>query len=233
MSIESKKNEFRLRFYNWAIQDVQREESHNFPFLQSFKSGLGRRALNVLLSTKKEKRRHLFGALVKRFWLSTMDGKMTAEEIAATKYFLREVSTPLPGEIELMEMEIREPSRFKLDQKLLLACLKKQLEPIFGSQFVQTDRNVWKATIDIDGWKLFTIVDFGSRLHQIAYHHIFAPSNDYICENQISLLSWMGIGGQTDWSGIQENDVEPTFRDLTKICSHFLKALPVLLDGLK
>ena len=233
MELESIKNEFKSRVYHWALLDIQREERQRFPFLHSFKAGLGKRALNILLATPEESRSQFFTALVRRFWMpKSPNDVISDEEKAMVKCYLREINTRSSDEEKLLEMRIREPWRFQLDRKHMAVCLKKELEPIVGSPFRQVEPNVWRATTDFKEYKLFTFFDLGASSHQISYYHALDPAFDYIYDGNISLLAWMGIGSQTDWSGLQEIDVEPTANHLGKICDHFLKAMPVLLDGL-
>jgi hypothetical protein len=108
------------------------------------------------------------------------------------------------------------------------------LNPVLGNDYEEWGHwQEWRYVGHVGRWSIYTFVDVGGHSHQLVYDHsIVSEGGEYLHE-AISLLSWLGIGGQTDWYGLVDADAEPTAAALARIVAHFMDAVPELLEGLE
>jgi hypothetical protein len=52
-------------------------------------------------------------------------------------------------------------------------------------------------------------------------------------EPQISVLTWLGVTGQTDWNYYTDAELPVLARNLRCICERFLSAIPTLMHELE
>ena len=89
-----------------------------------------------------------------------------------------------------------------------------------------------RYTLQHGPWVVHTYVDTAGRTHQLCYDHRISAGNRSFLLERTSLLCWLGIAGQTDWSDVFDSDAEELVASFGKICRHFLNALPGLLNDL-
>lgn len=90
----------------------------------------------------------------------------------------------------------------------------------------------WQYETKIGPWTVLTRIDTGGRFHQLTYDHCIILSNEKRLMEHISILSWLGISGQTLWRDLQKDDAETTADTVAQIVRHFMQAIPNLLQGL-
>jgi len=231
------KLKFGERFYRWALEDWNREINENFPFLRSISTA--QNELKVIESLSKEQRKVMTVALVKRFTkkdvLELCGDEFSDYEKKLVEWYLKtwwdeeeheSLMTPPGGWPP-------EAGEIKLKRRKLRDHIITNLTPILGKR----DENwgielVWRYCTVIGPWQVMTYIDVGGQGHQLTYEHSISVSETAQLIEGISVLSWLGIAGQTMWRGIHDADTEPTAEALAKIIAHFMNAVPKLLEGL-
>jgi hypothetical protein len=228
---------FGERFYCWAIKDWNREINEDFPFLRSISDAQNDVKIMESLTTAQQK--ILAVALVKRFTkrniLEQCGNEFTDYEKNLVERHLKmcwdeeerkSLMTPPGGWPP-------ETSERKLKRRKLRDHIITNLTPILGKR----DENwgvelVWRHYTVIGPWQVMTYIDVGGQGHQLTYEHSISVSETAQLIEGISVLSWLGIAGQTMWRGLHDADTEPTVEALAKIIAHFMDAAPKLLEGL-
>jgi hypothetical protein len=121
----------------------------------------------------------------------------------------------------------------KLKPKRLRACIIEALKPTLDQEYEDWgDWREWRYCKRAGPWYLMTYVDVGGQGQQLSYEHsIVVPQRVCLVEG-VSILSWLGIAGQTDWQELDDSDAESTAEALARIVAHFMEAAPKLLEGL-
>jgi len=229
--------EFGKRYYQWALSDWKREIENDFPFLRSVKEKL---VLKMMEALDSNQRSTLAKALVKRHQqpeiLAQYGDTFTEEEKRFAQLYLEMVNgvvagiVPLDDDTKKYYHDPKSLNRRKLKNRVITV-----LTPVLGEKYKNWGgREAWRYRTLIGPWELITYIDVGGRFHQLTYgHYIVAAETEHVrLAEAISLLSWLGISGQTDWEYLNDSDIQSTANTLAKICSHFLNTAPRLLEGL-
>jgi hypothetical protein len=236
MDLEQAKDEFAVRYYQWAMEDFSREMREGLPLLRKIKGSASLRLVTLMESLGQDEQLLLSSGLVKRFHrraTELLNEPLTAEEDRLCQDYASSIVTPVPAEGET-ERRIRAGIARRVNRDRLAALSKKELEPILGNPSdVWRPREWWYET-PIDGWNVRTNVHtYGGYSYQLNYHHRIHPSGSvYELENWISVLSWLGITSMTNWDLLTDQDMSQAARTLALVCSHFIQAAPSLLEGI-
>ena len=235
MDFEKTKDEFLVRYYWWALEDFKREIYKGYPFLRAFKWKETSVVLKIMESLAENDRIAFSKALVKRFHKRALEitGEfLTSEEETMCNDYLVASRIQTPEEIEMCEREITGETIFKIDRKRFANLIKVEMEAIFGAKCKKMSDGVWQYASRVEGWELQTYINVGGRYHQLSYGQSLKIAPRFCLAEQISLLSWLGISGQTSWSYLTEKNVPETARVVAQLCEHFLQVAPKLLAGL-
>jgi hypothetical protein len=231
---------FEERYYRWALEDWRREIEQDFVFLRSLKEHL---VLRMMESLRTEEQFSLARALVKRGrkqeFLEMLGDQLTRQEQKYVQWYANEitraVSMPrvLPEDTATSNQAPQKSSSKKLNRKKLKQCVAKAVSPILGNNFYDWGYwQEWMYFTKIGPWQVVSYFDVGSQFHQLCYDHSIIVSEQVRLLEGISILSWLGIAGQTQWQGLTDSDAESTADSLAQIVAHFMEAAPKLLDGL-
>lgn len=236
MDLEKAKDEFAVRYYQWAMEDFRREMREGFPLLRKIKGSASLRLVTLMQSLGQDEQILLSSGLVKRFHrraTNLLKEPLTAQEDSLCQGYVASIITPIPAKGEI-ERRIRAGIARRVNRSRLAALCKKDLQPILGNPSdVWGPRECWYET-PIDGWNVCTNVHtYGGNFYQLNYHHRIHPSGSvYELENGISVLAWLGITSMTNWDLLTDQDMSQAARTLALVCSHFIQAVPSLLKGI-
>ena len=232
MDISDLRDQFGLRYYEWALGDSAREVAEGFPLLRLVEDNQAARILEVLESLPGDELGMLSRALVKRFHarrLASLGLGISARgrAVLESSYAIRRTdearrNTP-PGNVSL-----------KIDRARLRTLIRQSMHPLFGKPAGRVSASVWWYSVQVNGWQLKTWIDTGSQYFQLSYSHTidgFDAKHELL--GHASILSWLGISGQTNWQFINDETAPIAADSLVKLCSHFASAAPGLLAGLE
>jgi len=247
-------DEFAVRYYRWALDDIHREVREGFPLLRSIKSSLPMRAVAFLESFSDDDRLRAATALVKRFHPRAIE--LTGDSFGAAEREVDEgyraaARIPRPEEEWYRQAMLNNPAELRIDRRRFLSAVKAELAPVLGAgEPFSTD---WRYDTPLGPWTLTTLVDVGGSVHQLMYTQTIVHSRASAggapapqrpaagaagaaaprpLKEGLSACAWLGIAGQTDWNRLVESDTPAAARSLARVCAHFLEALPALLAGL-
>jgi hypothetical protein len=238
MDIQQAKDEFAVRYYQWAMEDFWREIREGFPLLRRIKGSRVPRLLAIVESLQPEEQFRLAVALVKRVHpraLELLHAPLTTEEKVLVSRLLDLLVIPTPGEMEISRQITVGTISLKVSRKGFAALIKKELQPILGNVTERCGPHEWLYTTPIENWIVYTFIDVGGRHHQLNYEHTIGLPDTPLYTNlveRVSLLRWLGITGQTMWDELTEPELPEAAKTLALLCSHFMQATPKLLEGL-
>jgi hypothetical protein len=133
-------------------------------------------------------------------------------------------------------------------QRATKAKIRRTLLRKFKERFGKDCIGLFAAGSDPDlefemkccGWTLRTSFNFEGRLHQFEYSHSIVSDtrphpqlSPATLGNAISLGSWLGITGQTDWDHVLDEEVDRVCDSAMELCQRFFNAGPNLLKNLQ
>src|SRR5271157_1544560 len=205
------RNEFNARYHKWALVQARLERERNFPHLRSFRTGIALRFLSFYDQLSAGEKMAVPEALALR-WVPDPDRLLgraltTADRLLIDRYidFTR---LPAAGEMELM-LGSASGSVPRLRRKVIAKDVRRRLGALFTEKGENWGGGVWRFTTQLEEFNIHTYVDTGGNFHQLNYSHsVFHGPSEPLGEN-ISLLSYLGLSGQTDWSDLSESDFGP------------------------
>ena len=181
--------DFQDAFYAWAIEWAESEWMRDFPLISGIASPLAQNYVHFVRSLPAQEQRNAVGAILRRF------------HIAALR------SAPLS------EVESTYVNRY-LDQPIRPLGARKKFEPIDYRQVMTALSSRFKgATVEgEDGdiemlmrgkrWDLRTTIGVVKAPGRIVYHHDIEKGKQVFLGQWVSILGWMGVAGQSEWSEI-------------------------------
>ena len=228
--------EFEKRLYQWALEDWRRELEEDFRLLRKVADPVPLRIIEAL----DKPRRFLFAkALVKRFTpahvLAQCGDSFTDEDAQLIQIYIDAVTSVVSGPTSIGSEDDRylsATSLCELDRTSFKKAIVTRLTPVLGKEYENCGGGEWRYYTSVGPWEIVTCIDLGGRSHQLCYAHNIRCSKHPFLAEHISLLSWLGISSQTDWSGLTQSDIEPIAESLAEIIAHFVRSAPSLLQGL-
>lgn len=212
------REDFLNAYYFWSLEDARRECSEGFPLVSRVRSRMTLRFLYYSQALGSERTETLMRALVLRF-------HPQAAEVAGHR--LDPDSTSL---IEEMRLALRSPcpdeppdppSTSGPGRRRLSAAIDERLGLVPGGARHPLGASQWFYERSFGGLRLRTFIDVGGRTHQLTYHQrIDAPGLPEV-GGWISLFSWLGIAGQTDWDLLGSEDAASAAESIRDFCGHF------------
>lgn len=230
MRLERAKEEFAVRYYRWALEDARREVSEGFRLVRSIKDALAMRTVAYLERLSLIEQIELLSALIKRFHPRAVE--LTSERMSLREEGLMKakddaiLSLHLPIEAELGPFSPNK--RPRMSRSRFATLLKKEMVDLFGEP-PPADKKAGFFRTPIGDWTFSTSVSYGSP--PLYLQSIRATERWYLQE-YVSVLSWLGIAGQTSWDLARAGDEAETVHSIRNCCAHFLEAARGLLSGL-
>ena len=219
------RDQFLVRFYQWARKDMVRESREGFPFVRRIANPAASRFLEFAISLREPDASAFYSGIVKRAHRRAVE-------------LLREF--PSPEEMSLLEQYrnyIRSvppaalPRSPRTSRTKLRKALLSGLAPLLGSPVeISSDGAIWMYHTPIKCWGLRTNIDTGGN-RLAGYWHTIVAREPVFLHDHVSVLSWLGIG-QTDWIQAREEDYAGMAECIVELHAHFSKAAARLLEGL-
>lgn len=225
------RDEFLVRFYHWSAEFSRREFDRNFPTLRQIKNPSLVKLISFARSLGRTERSLLCSALLKRFHqraVELLEELPSTEETVLFERSLEARRVYVP-EIDGAQYKaiIRRPNKTPL-RKILLS----KLAPVLGKpEMIGGNREEWTYSFHIRCWTGETWIDTGGQ-RAFGYSHAIKAHGTVSLDSHISVLAWTGVSSQTDWFYLSEEEYSEAAECLVHLCTLFLDALPVLLDGL-
>ena len=193
--------------YLWGREIFEKEVRGGFPLLSEFRFGTVPRLLSLLRSLPVE----------------------TAEDNERFERCGHAILIPTASEAEA-DFELFSKTRpTRTARDFLRAAILKELRPVLGEPSRRRSSAWWIYEIAIKGWIVETEVDTGGSRHMLDYHHNLAATGGFLIKGHFSILSLLGISGQTDW-GFQEPPTSAAVA-LATMCSFYLEHAARLLPN--
>jgi hypothetical protein len=235
MELNDVEQQFGLKYYHWALRDFRREIAEGFPLLRLVKGTQAAGILKFLEPIPADELGILSAALVKRAHLRAVrsaGGDLSARErCALEKYYAMPVLQRWHPENPLRNAPTGSVC-LKINRGKLRTLIRQQLEPLTGKPFGRASESVWWHKVEINGWSVETWIDTGSRLFQLSYSQSVKSGTRGVLVGNASLLSWLGLSGQTMWQFITDESAPTAAESLARLCSHFIGAAGELLSEL-
>jgi hypothetical protein len=222
-----------VRYYQWALGDMEREIREDFPLLRPIKGSLAMRFVAFMERLPAGDRDAHGVTLVKRFHQQARQALGhswdAADEARVTRY-RQSVHVETPAEAPYMRNLLANPRSLKVDRDALLKAAAANLAGSLGDtgRPSLSKRDSWFET-PLGDWRLITEIDVGGTVHQLSYLQRLQRPNGPFALDFVSVLAWLGIGGQTYWDRVTDADIPKAAASLARACEHFARAAPGLL----
>jgi len=234
MNLETANEIFAVRFYRWALEDLYREIREGLPLIASIKGSTAMRFIEIWDALSPEERCLLAPALVK--WQHPRAIEITGEYLTASEQELLEAyrkssleACRLEEDIGRLRVAGQLPAK-KVNGRNFTRAVKRELAQAFGEylKFSYPTYTVYNPTVG--AWTVNTWVETGQPA---SYHHsVEAADHVYLLE-RTSFLGWLGIRGHLVWDLVRDDDdAAAAAISIGVLCSHFMHAVPSLLEGL-
>jgi hypothetical protein len=250
MTLIEATQEFQIRYYYWAISEFEKEIGESFPILGTFKNGPIWEAHQFMQQIDKNAQLTLAKGLVKRTYpnIANILGKRLSDEENLLLNRFDNLRSEFHGQagIDPCGQKIKYVSKSKLRKAIEIAFIKA-----YGSRCVKilATEEGWDPFFEMKfaGWIVTTSFSFGRHQSMISYQHSIGSEakvsiQEYPPEcwppamrlaRSLTLLSGLGITGQTQWVSLAKGDVDQACDAVIKCCGHFFEAVPKLLKGLE
>jgi len=219
------RDQFLVRFYDWAKEDARREFSEGFPFIRQIRNLATLRFLHFAESLEKRERTVFSSALLKRSHQRAVELQQdfpSAEETALLDRYSN------CDDIQVWELEAQARRANKAKFRKMLS---NRLAPILGVPIeVAPNRETSVYQTQIRCWTVRTWIGTGGR-RVLGYSHAVNARESVHLHDNISVLGWLGIS-QTDWMYLSEAESDEAAECLGQLCRRFLSVVPKLLEGL-
>jgi hypothetical protein len=233
MSNNEVRRRLEERFYEWALNDFQREIAEDFPFLRRVAWSLPIKVIAIMRSLPLEARQQLGSTLVR-----THRVRITAEEVATTwtaddermrAWYHEQMRHPVREVLEANSLE--RWATYIRDKRELMRAVRDELMVAFPGEAPRKSRTELRFHTSVHGFELETIVDAGHSW-QLCYEHRLRHGPSGVDVKDISLLSWLGITSVTLWYYITEVTIPEAAKTVGGLCRHFIAGADHFLAGL-
>lgn len=218
---------------------VRNEFHANFPLVRLVRSRAAYRFLEFVDTLSSAERVVAASAFAMRFFVDTRLSpgstvKSEEEEILLRfkDFDIRRIDPAVPAEYESRtEWQFWEragTTPIRLPAPKLASLIQSKLLATAGVKPSSLGPGIILYSIEASGRRLRTSIDSSVRLADYA-HSIFAQDNEPEVRF-VSVLSWMGISGQTDWSLFTEDEVDAVSEELTAHIVWFWRRWTEIID---
>jgi hypothetical protein len=118
---------------------------------------------------------------------------------------------------------------YRVERGVIRRALKRDLQPVLGRPD-QVRGALWKHRTELDKWTIITDVDSGGSARQFELGHTVRLGDANLV--WASPARWWGVGMQTVWDRIDQDDVNDATGAAAALCRYFIEQLPKVLHGL-
>jgi len=233
MILDVAKQEFLVRYYWWAKNQIAREVDENFVLLEKLKQSGNpptSRFMDYAENIDAHTVKNTMIAMLKRRMKNTAEYANESfnqeDEFLCNSYFDFEP----PNKIVKVENTIS-----IIERKHLRDVLKARLEPILGDKITKYGAGTWRYSSQVNSWVVGTTIDTAGKLHALSYRHCVGTKEcpDLLSDVAISIQSWLGVaGGPTYWSLVNHDNINKILSLLAEAVSNYMNAASSLLNGL-
>jgi hypothetical protein len=206
---------FEERYFDWALNWTLGEWHAGFPLLSEMSDPLAHRYVAFIRSLPENHQGQAVRALVRRF---------------------HSVSTDLqpltPVEAVYIEQYLNSPVEFAKPRTVLQRIdtrrLKARLKRSFTKQSIVAESGSIILTLSLRKWDISTVIDVFSSPARIVYHHDIHRASLVYLAQRVSVLSWTGIAGQSEWQEFSDEDA--VIENFLKVVSAFIDVAPKLVE---
>jgi hypothetical protein len=218
--------EIRMRFFRWSLRDWEREIDAGYPWLGTQASHL-KIVLREYLAGLPRDRALAFGHSLAR--------RAHREALARLGENLEGDAENLARHRALTDAAMLRPYRERpkgIPPRELAKALKSHFGVRFGEPDPASRKGLdWRYLKRHGDWIVRTAFDASGRPQHLLYEHSIVHADGRKALERASLLSWLGISGQTGWDIEGVSDLPRLCGLLDEICGHFLAAAPAWLQG--
>lgn len=228
MSIETLQREIEVTHYRLGMQTFVSEIQNGFPLLGTFEELTVPRLLVFLKSHSINDQIRYATALVKRRnqkALSFLGELLTEEDKELIEHCSKAILIPTITEIECDLRRVNEWANIKIDMQDFRKAVLKELCPIFGDPVQERSKGCWTYKMLFHDWIVETEVDTAGRRHILEYNHSILSIDGATLKQDISVLSLLGISGQTYWWRTANGDWSKIVHTLGLLCSFYTRSV--------
>ena len=222
-------------YYLWAKEQMERELASDFASLKCLcldKNLAVSWFLQVMASLPESERHEMWAARLKAWHIKKGElpiNPMTAKELCLARMYMdkvREVQTaPIPWD-ESQVYEKEQQQKIVAASRVKAAKFRKMavdaLENVLGTHPIRCHDNHHLFTTPCRNGTIETYVSGGTTYQQLSYEHSVVNQSGLCIAKHCSVLSWLGISFTTHWSGITEDQVQPTVDALAATVNNFM-----------
>jgi hypothetical protein len=237
VSLTEARELFARRYYVWCADQVRFEVESDFPILRSVRNATALSYLAHAASLPVKERQVFAQAMLKwrlRHILPGIGVEFSREEEGMARDFGESLTWAKPEVLRDYEEREQQNADFRIDKAKLWELIKARAPRTFPSGFRPFGRDVWRNEEMRGSWRVTTCVDLGGASRQLGYSHSLGISPEQpLWEPQISVLSWLGVTGQTDWNYYTASELPALTRTFYSVCERFVSATSALMHGLE
>jgi hypothetical protein len=232
MSNNEVRRRLEERFYEWAVNDFQREIAEDFPFLRRVGWSLPINVVAIMRSLPLEARQQLGSTLVR-----THKVHITAEAVATTctvddermrAWYYEQMRHPVREDLEANSLE--RWATYISDKRELMRAVREELMLVFPGEAPRKSKTELRFHTSVHGFELETFV-FAGHTWQLWYLHRLRHEPSGVDVSDISLLTWLGITTVTYWRYITEPTIPEAAKTVGDLCRHFIAGADHFLAG--
>lgn len=227
-------HEFALRYYNWALQDAEREVLEGFPLISRIKDKTPMAFLLVMETLPLEQQLLYSRIFVKDTFQHILNDPvvhLTDTESKLRKEFF--IKMKKAGKV-LFNQGALDTLEAGVKFKALKNLLEAQVPPEIGTQFISDGSRELAYKKYMHPWEINTHFDFGGRA-KVHYVQIIKTIDRPYPRIKplavVDILIWQGIG-QTGFNLMTNEDSPLVAKFLVDVCIHFMNIVPDLLADL-
>ena len=226
--------ELNVNYYKWALKDAERELNENFSLLKKVKGTGAISYITYLNSLSESDKRMLAFALVKishQKAVNAVGDSCTEQETELVENFRKFYMNFFADSLSEINFHNNGMRRQNVSKKKVSKLLIDFLTPICGAVEKSRSKSEWLHRARYENYAILTSVSVYGAISQIRYSHIITHNitNSAYEIHLIDLMRWLGAGG-TEWNLLTAGDEESATQSVAHLCSHFMKALPLILN---
>ena len=229
--------QFNLRCYDWALEDLKREIDQSFPFLRTVTECRVHSWIAIIEELDNEQKRILSRLLVKKQYYQVVERipATSDDEVIYRQFFIRVIRMPIEP------WETPDPSKgdiSPINLRHLASRIIERLNPILGDRIERFNEMEWSHVTPMGDWSVKTRISiYNLRKPEIHYEHRVSRADQTRplvrswLEPRYSFARNLGLG-ENVWRVNYEYELEPVAESLATLCAHFIDAFPRLVQGI-